>query len=135
MITNPKNIFLLDGCGALLTTLLIFFVLRTFNDFFGLPKITLEYLAALALVFSIYSVSCFFLVKRNWKSFLKIICIANIIYSLLTIGLLFYHYQNISIFGVAYFLGEIVIIGGIVFVEIKAMKNKELILPDLKSKS
>lgn len=122
MITNPKNIFLLDGCGALVTTLLIFFVLRTFNDFFGLPSSTLEYLAALALVFSIYSLCCFFLVKRNWKPFLKIICMANIFYCLLTIGILFYHYQNISIYGITYFLGEIAIIAGIVFLETKTIK-------------
>ena len=127
-IAKPKNIFLLDGFGALLTTLLIFFVLRTFNDFFGLRKSTLEYLAALALVFSIYSVSCFFLVSNHWKSFLKIICTANILYCVLTIGILFYHYQNISIFGIAYFLGEIIVIAGIVFLEIKAIARKPVIL-------
>lgn len=122
-ITKPKSLFLLDGFGALLTTLLLFFVLRTFNDFFGLSKNTLEYLAALALVFSIYSVSCYFFVRTHWKSFLKIICTANILYCILTIGILFYHYQNISIFGIAYFLGEIAVIAGIVFLEIKAIKK------------
>ncbi|HEX8014051.1 MAG TPA: hypothetical protein VF465_02350 [Flavobacterium sp.] len=123
-IVKPKNIFLLDGCGALLTTLLLFFVLRTFNDFFGLSKNTLEYLAALALVFSIYSISCYFLVSDNWKSFLKIICTANILYCVLTIGVLFYNYQNISIYGIAYFLGEIAVIAGIVFLEIKTIKQQ-----------
>lgn len=119
-IAKPKSLFLLDGFGALLTTLLIFFVLRTFNDFFGLSKNTLEYLAALALVFSIYSISCYFLVNDNWKSFLKVICVANILYCILTIAILFYDYQNISIYGIAYFLGEIAVIAGIVFLEIKA---------------
>lgn len=122
LFTKPKNIFLLDGFGALLTTLLIFFVLRTFNDFFGLTKNTLEFLAALALVFSTYSVSCYFLVNSYWKSFLKIICTANILYCILTIGILFYNYQNISIFGIAYFLGEIAVISGIVFLEAKALR-------------
>lgn len=123
-IAKPKNIFLLDGFGALLTTLLIFFVLRTFNYFFGLPKDTLEYLAALALVFSIYSFSCYFLVSNHWKSFLKIICTANILYCILTIGVLFHQYQNISMFGIAYFLGEIAVIAGIVFLEIKMIREK-----------
>lgn len=121
---KPKNIFLLDGFGALLTTLLIFFVLRNFNDFFGLSQNILEYLAVLALVFSIYSVSCYFLVSTHWKSFLKIICIANILYCILTIGILFYNYRDISIFGIAYFLGEIAIISGIVFLEIKTIKEQ-----------
>ncbi|WP_163396619.1 hypothetical protein [Flavobacterium limi] len=123
-ITKPKNIFLLDCFGALLTTLLIFFVLRTFNDFFGLSKNTLEFLAALALVFSIYSVSCYFLVNSHWKSFLKIICTANILYCILTIGIMFYNCKSITIFGVAYFLGEIIVIAGIVFIEIKMIREK-----------
>ncbi|PXY46306.1 hypothetical protein [Flavobacterium hydrophilum] len=123
-IIKPKNIFLLDGFGALFTTLLLFFVLRTFNDFFGLSQNILEYLAALALIFSIYSVSCYFLVSDNWKLFLKIICTANILYCVLTIGLLFYHYQIISIYGIAYFLGEIAVIAGIVFLEIKTIKQQ-----------
>lgn len=119
---KPKNIFLLDGFGALLTALLIFFVLRTFNDFFGLSKSTLEYLAVLALFFSIYSVSCYFLVSDNLKTYLKIICTANILYCVLTIGILFYNYRDISIFGIAYFLGEIAVISGIVFLEVKAIR-------------
>ncbi|MCI9847018.1 hypothetical protein [Flavobacterium pectinovorum] len=123
-ITKPKNIFLLDGCGALLTTLLIFFVLRTFNDFFGLSKSTLEYLASVGLVFSIYSLSCYFLVSNHWKSFLKIICTANILYSVLTFGIIIFNYQNISIFGMIYFLGEIIVIGGVVYFEIKAIKRQ-----------
>ncbi|CAD0005299.1 hypothetical protein [Flavobacterium salmonis] len=123
-VTKPQNIFLLDGFGALLTTLLFFFVLRTFNDFFGLSKKTLEYLASLSLVFSIYSISCYFLVSDNLKSFLKIICTANILYCVLTFGTIIFNYQNISIFGMIYFLGEIIAIGGIVYLEIKAIKRQ-----------
>ena len=123
-IKKPKNIFLLDGFGALLTTLLIFFVLRTFNDFFGLSKSILGYLAALALVFSIYSIFCYFLVSDNWKLFLKIICIANIFYCILTIGVVIFNYQNISILGIIYFLGEIIVIVSVVYLEITVIKRQ-----------
>lgn len=123
-IVKPKNIFLLDGFGALLTTLLLFFVLRTFNDFFGLSKSILGYLAALALVFSIYSILCYFLVSDNWKSFLKIICIANIFYCVLTFGVVIFNYQNISIPGIIYFLGEIIVIVGVVYLEITVIKRQ-----------
>ncbi|WP_269236610.1 hypothetical protein [Flavobacterium flavigenum] len=125
LIIKPKNIFLLDGFGALLTTLLIFFVLRTFNDFFGLSKNTLEFLAALALVFSIYSVSCYFLVNNNWKTFLKIICTANILYCVLTFGIILYYFQSISVSGIAYFIGEIIVICGIVFLEIRIIETRK----------
>ncbi len=123
-IKKTKNIFLLDGFGALLTTLLIFFVLRTFNDFFGLSKSILGYLAALALVFSIYSILCYFLVSDNWKSFLKIICIANIFYCVLTFGVVIFNYQNISILGIIYFLGEIIVIVRVVYLEITIIKRQ-----------
>ena len=122
-IKKPKNIFLIDGIGALLTALLLFFMLRNFNTFFGLSKSVLKDLSLLALVFSFYSISCYLLVNNNWKSFLKIICTANILYCLLTIGILFYHYDNITILGIAYFLGEIAIITGLVFLEIRTIRK------------
>lgn len=122
-IEKPKNIFLIDGFGALFTAFLLFFVLRTFNTFFGLSKITLEYLSILALAFSVYSFSCFLLITNNWKAYLKIICIANILYCLLTFGIVLYCYKGISVFGIAYFLGEIIVICGIVFLEIRTINN------------
>lgn len=123
-ISNPKNIFLLDSLGALLTTFLLYFVLRNFNAFFGLSKDVFELLSILALIFFVYSISCYFFVKRNWKSYLKIICTANILYCILTFGIILYYYQNISIFGIAYFLAEILVIIGLVFLEIKIIKSK-----------
>jgi hypothetical protein len=123
LIKKPKNIFLLDGFGALLTTLLIFFVLRTFNDYLGLSKNNLEFLSIIALIFSIYSVSCYFLVSNNWKLFLKIICTANILYCVLTFGIILYYYQSISVLGIAYFLGEIMVICGIAFLEIRIIQK------------
>lgn len=124
---KPKNLFLLDGLGALLTALLLSFILRTFNGFFGLTKNTFGYLSLIALVFSFYSVTCYFLVNKKWKSYLKIICIANILYCILTFGVLIYNYQKISAFGAIYFLGEITIILGIVYLEIKTLKKQYLI--------
>lgn len=126
LIKTPKNIFLLDSLGALLTSLLLFLFLRTFNNFFGLSKTTLEYLSLLALTFSIYSLTCFFLAKNNWKLYLKIICTANILYCVLTFGILLYNYKSISIFGIIYFLVEIVVIAGLVFLEIKTIRKRFL---------
>ena len=123
-ITKPRNIFLLDGFGALLTAVLLFFVLRNFNAFFGLSKTILEYLSLLALTFSIYSILCYFLINTNWKSFLKTICIANILYCILTFGIVVYNSKSISIFGMAYFLGEIIIISGLIFLEIKTIRKQ-----------
>ncbi len=123
-LNKPKKIFLLDSFGALLTTILIYFLLRNFNDFFGLSKDVFELLSLLALIFFIYSINCYFLVKQNWKSFLKIICTANILYCILTFGILIFNYESISIFGIIYFLAEIVVIIGLVILEMKIIKSK-----------
>ncbi|UUW08546.1 hypothetical protein NLG42_20880 [Flavobacterium plurextorum] len=123
-ITKPRNIFLLDGFGALLTAVLLFFALRNFNAFFVLSKDIFEYLSIIAFAFFIYSLACYFLVKQNWKSFLKTICIANILYCILTFGIIVYNSKSISIFGMAYFLGEIIIISGLIFLEIKTIRKQ-----------
>ncbi len=123
-IKKPKNIFLLDSFGALITSILLFFTLRNFNDFFGLSKDIFEYLSIIAFIFFIYSINCYFLVKQNWKSFLKIICTANILYCILTFGILIFNYESISIFGIIYFLAEIVVIIGLVVLEMKIIKSK-----------
>ena len=124
LLTKPKKIFIVDSFGALLTSILLFFILRIFNDFFGLSKEVFEYLAIIAFTFFVYSISCYFLIKQNWKSFLKIICTANILYCLLTFGILIYNYESVSIFGIIYFLAEIAVIIGLVTLEIKITNSK-----------
>lgn len=122
-LKKHKNIFLLDSIGALLTTFLLYFILRNSNEFFGLSKEVFEYLSIIAFTFFVYSISCSFLVKQNWRSFLTIICTFNIFYCLLTFAIMLYHYKTISIFGALYFLLEIFVITLIVFLEIKLIKQ------------
>lgn len=122
-LAKPKNIFLLDSFGALLTTFLLYFILRNFNNFFGLSKDIFEYLSIIAFLFFIYSIGCYFLVKKNWKPFLKIICTANILYCILTFGILLYNYKSVSVFGLLYFSGEIILIAGLVLEEVKIVRK------------
>ncbi|WP_343707093.1 hypothetical protein [Flavobacterium sp.] len=122
-IKTSKNIFLLDAFGALLTTILLFFLLKNFNDFFGLSKDIFEKLSIIAFTFFVYSISCYFLIMQNWKSFLKIICGANILYCVLTLAIIIHYYQSISILGIVYFLAEIIVIGLLASLEIKTIKT------------
>lgn len=124
ILLKPKNIFLVDSFGALLTSILLYFILRNFNAFFSLSKEIFEFLSIIAFVFFVYSISCYFLVKQNWKLFLKVICSANIVYCVLTFGILVYNYESVSIFGIIYFLVEITIIIGLVSLEKKLIKSK-----------
>jgi hypothetical protein len=119
---KPKAIFFIDGSGALVTAFLLFAILRTYNNYVGLPESTLSYLSTLAAFFCIYSITCFFLLKDNWQPFLRIIIMANLLYCFLTISLLIYHHRSITIIGTAYFSAEILIIFVLIFIEVKTLK-------------
>ena len=121
LILNPKRLFLIDSFGAFLTAFFLFAILRTFNEYFGMPKLTLDFLSIIALAFSVYSFCCFFLVSNNWHPFLRTISIANILYCCLTLGLVIYYYPLLTILGVTYFLIEIIIVVVLVFFEINVL--------------
>ncbi len=118
---TPKRIFLIDGLGAFLTAFLLFTILKTFNEYFGMPKTTLNILSLIALVFCVYSFCCFFLVNKNWQPFLQAIIIANLVYNCLTLGLVIYNYPLLTVLGVTYFLLEIIVVCGLVFFEINVL--------------
>lgn len=120
---KPKNIFLVDGTGAFVTAFLLFFVLRNFNHYFAVPPEVLLWLLAIATVFCLYSLSCFFLLKNNWKPFLKIIVTANLLYCCLTMGFVLYSYHTLTPLALVYFFAEIVIICILVFIEVKILRT------------
>jgi hypothetical protein len=124
---NPKNLFLIDGLGALLTAFLIGIVLRIFEDAFGMPQKHLIILSILACIFAIYSMSCYFFVGKNWRTYLKIIAVANLMYCLLTAVLVMLLYQQITILGIIYFIGEILIIIGIVYTELSVSSKNTIV--------
>ena len=112
-----KTLFLIDGAGALLTAVLLFAVLPRLDAYFGMPKHILYLLSAIACVFAVYSLSCYFFTSKNYKPFLKAIAIANTLYCLLTAILLVVYYTQLTIFDFTYFILEMMVIGCLVFFE------------------
>lgn len=119
----PKIIFLIDGLGALLTAFLLFVVLRSFNEYFGIPKEILNYLSAIAAGLCIYSTLCFLFLKTNWILFIRVIAFANLFYCILTVGLLIIYCPLITIAGITYFFVEMVIICGLSYAELNVAKE------------
>lgn len=117
-LSEPKKLFLLDSIGALTTAFLLYIVLRNFNEYIGMPERILTYLSVIAICFCIYSTVCFFVIKANWTPFIKIISIANLLYCVLTISLVIFYAPQLTAIGLAYFLGEIAIIFGLVYIEL-----------------
>ncbi len=125
--TRPRLLFLLDGLGAAATTIALLFVLRPFGHYIGMPIDIVNNLSVLGFVFCVYSIGCYFLLKRNWSPFLSIIAYCNLLYCVATITLLFLNYNSLTRLGISYFILEIAIIGLIVFIEFRvanALKGK-----------
>ncbi len=117
LIAQPKRIFLIDSLGALLSVFLLIAVLARFEELIGIPQRTLYFLAGIASFFAVYSISCSFFVIEKWKVYLKIIMLANAGYCLLTIGLMIYFFQSLTILGLAYFIAELSVVGIVIWIE------------------
>jgi hypothetical protein len=59
--------------------------------------------------------------KDNWPPFLRMISTANLLYCCLTLGLVIYYFPVLTILGVVYFIAEIMVVCGLVFVELKTI--------------
>jgi hypothetical protein len=122
--TNPKKIFFIDAFGALLTATLLFGILAQFEQYFGMPLEILYALSLGAFFLFIYSIMCHRFIQKNFKPFLRIIIICNLIYSLVSLGLLINFYELLTILGLAYFILELTLIGVLVFVEYKSYSKQ-----------
>ena len=121
--SNPKKLFLIDSLGAVLSAFFLGVILVRFEDSFGMPKTILYVLSSMACIYAIYSICCYFILANNWRPYLKVIAIANLIHCCLTIGLVFYFYQKLSVLGLIYFFLELVIVSGLIILERKAFSK------------
>lgn len=116
---NPTRLFLVDGAGAVLSAFMLGIVLVKLEPIIGMPQEVLFYLALPACFFIVYSFSCYFLTKENWRPFLKFIAIANLIYCLVSICIVIQLYSELTALGVFYFLVEIAIVVFLSSIELK----------------
>lgn len=105
-----KQLFLLDGLGAVVTALMLAAVLPLFKTAIGVPLTHLHGLAIGAAGLAVYSFSCYALLARRWQPYLKIIAVLNTLYCVLTFSMVVYLWGTITWLGVAYFLGEIALV-------------------------
>lgn len=123
MTLAPKQLFLIDSLGGILSALLLGVVLARFETAFGMPQKVLYLLACLACVYTIYSLLSYWRIKENWRPYMQAIAIANLFYCCLTIGLVIYHFQKLNKLGLLYFLLEVVVIISLIIVELKTVSR------------
>lgn len=117
---------MIDGIGAILSAFLLGIVLVELRRIFGIPKSTLYFLAVLPCLFAIYDFYCYRKIDENLGIFLEGIAIMNLIYCGLSIGLAFWHYQEITQFGWIYIILEVMIIITLVILELRIAKSLTL---------
>ncbi len=119
-----KKIFLIDSVGAIVTALMLSQVLAQFEHIFGMPQSTLFTLAGIASGFALYSITCYWLVKKHWRRYLIGIAVANIAYCILTLGLIIKLSDTITYLGIAYFGGEIILVVALAIFEFQFARTK-----------
>ena len=125
MKLSPQKLFLIDGLGALLTAILTGLVLTTFEQYFGIPKMVLYYLAAVAGLFAIYSLWNTISMQQNWPTLMTIIALANLTYCSATLALVIYHRQKVTYLGMAYIALETIVVVVLAMVELKMARQKQ----------
>ncbi len=120
---SPKQLFIIDGAGALLSAFLLGIVLVRFESFFGIPEEVLFVLAIIPLFFAAFDLLCFLLASKKPSTFLKIIALANLSYCLLSLGLAWMHQGSLTVWGWVYLLLEVLIVASLAVFELKATKR------------
>lgn len=120
---KPKILFLVDGIGAILTTVFLVVIMIYFNQYFGISKTTFSCLSLFAAFLCIYSTTCFFFLKDNWTFYIRIIGSANLLYCFLTLGLMIFNHDTVTIIGMVYFLVEMALIIGLVYIELSVVNE------------
>lgn len=86
-----KNIFVIDGLGALLSAMFLSFVMPAIPSYIGMPAGGLRALACLALLLALYSLSCYRFANPSQPRWLRIATRCNLIYCALTAGLVVHY--------------------------------------------
>lgn len=124
-IANPKQLFFVDGLGAWLTAFLLSVVLSNFESTFGMPLHILIVLALIAGFFAFYSFGCYFFLKHKWKPYLLAIAVANLLYCALTLGLVIRHYEELTFWGLGYFIVELLVLIVLIVFEFRTTLKKQ----------
>ena len=91
-----------------------------------MPTRVLYVLAAIACVFAIYSFSCFLRKPENWRPYMKMIAVANLMYVCLTLGLVIFLYRQLTVLGLTYFGLELIVIVILVTAELKIAGTRSI---------
>lgn len=120
---NAKNLLRIDAIGALFSCFFIGGLMIPFQSFIGLPHSVLTILALLATLFCLHSSFAFFRYPKSFSMHLRLVTIANLLYALLSIGVLVIYIEHMSLIGKVYFIAELSILSILIILEWKYVQN------------
>ena len=123
MKIDEKNVFVLDGLGAVLSIILLALVLPALEPWLGMPVDVLRWLVAWPIVCLLYDASCSNFADLEKPTWLLGIITLNTSYCVATVILMGVHLEVLSAWGVAYFVAEIPVILGLVVFELKVWRR------------
>jgi hypothetical protein len=116
---TPRQLFLLDALGALLSAAMLAGIVARWETVFGLPSRVPYTLATVAVCFAAYSFACWLRVRDGWRPWLKGIALANAAYGVVTLAILARHWPQLTRVGVAYFVLELAILVALIRWELR----------------
>lgn len=122
MRLNQKNIFLLDGIGAILSACFTGLILIRYSLFLGINVSTLQSLALLPTMYALYSLSCYFFVSKTKPWMLLTIIGANLFYCFISLGLILFR-ARITWRGQLFLTAEIIVVLLVVLLEFNVYRK------------
>jgi hypothetical protein len=111
-----KKLIWIDACAALTAVIVLLSFKNIFVSLFNLPKYLFTNLAIVAFCYAIYG---FNLARQKRFSllFVKILAIANAVYALFCLYLIFVFYEKATFLGVCYLLFDFAIVAILSYLE------------------
>ena len=120
-----RNLFLIDGVGAFVSTIFLGVILPLFEDLHGLPKNVLYFLAVFPFLFLIYDLIVLFKIKNPTTNLLRGIAFLNLAYCIISIVSISQHFKSLTFWGILYFVLEVIIVTVLVFFEFKVASKHD----------
>jgi hypothetical protein len=84
---QPRLVFLIDCIGATVSAFFLGVVLTALEGYVGMPPTVLSFLTLVALADGAYSIGCYYLLRKEWRRWLRAISSLNLAYCGVTAGL------------------------------------------------
>lgn len=116
---KARKLFIIDGMGALFSSLMLGVIWVRWQECFGLPIHLLYVLALIPLGFVLYDLFAILNKHFSISRLLRGIAFLNICYVLLSFVLAIYHFDLITLWAKLYLSGEVIVVLIIVRWEIR----------------